>query len=327
MKMAPTSVRRSSKQLSGEDIVVETAWLYYHDGMNQNEIATHLQVSRATVVNYLQEARERGFIHIKLAPEAFTSHRLATQLCAKFGLKAAYVLPEGVEKSEDQAQRVTRGAAGWLPGLLEPGDRLGVAWGKTIYDLAEQLEQTTIPDLTVMQLVGSMATPYGFSADVCSSNVARKFSATCINLHVPAVLSTAEIANTLRQETTIAHQLSAIKTCNKTLFAVGSCNHDSHVVSSGVATDAELDDYIARGAAGVLCGRFIDANGKPIHGPLDERMMGIELEKLTGKDMGLLVSVGVERVVAAVAALRGGYATHLVTNLSSAQAILDYSDA
>ena len=73
MKMASTSVRRSSKQLSGEDIVVETAWLYYHDGMNQNEIAAHLQVSRATVVNYLQEARERGFIHIKLAPEAFTS--------------------------------------------------------------------------------------------------------------------------------------------------------------------------------------------------------------------------------------------------------------
>ena len=55
--MPQNPTRRSTKQVSGEDIVVETAWLYYHDGLNQSEIANRLLVSRATVVNYLQEAR------------------------------------------------------------------------------------------------------------------------------------------------------------------------------------------------------------------------------------------------------------------------------
>ncbi|MCY0147457.1 sugar-binding transcriptional regulator [Hoeflea sp. G2-23] len=321
--MAQNPTRRSTKQISGEDIVVETAWLYYHDGLNQSDIAAGLMVSRATVVNYLQEARERGYIHTKLSPEAFNTHRAALKLCERFGLKAAYILPDGTGGPDDHASRIIRGAADWLPSLLEPGDRLGIAWGKTIYDVAEQLEQTTIPDLTVLQLVGSMATPYGFSADVCSSNVARKFSANCINLHVPAILSSAEIAATLRAETLIAHQFEAVSNCNKTLFAVGSCNPDSHIVSSGLATLAELEQYKAMGAVGVLCGRFIDAKGDPVSGPLDERMMGVELEKLRHRDAGILVSVSEDRAAAAVAALRGGYATHVVTNQRSASAMMD----
>jgi len=325
--MPSISTRRASGQISGEDIVVEAAWLYYHDGLNQNEIANRLKVSRATVVNYLQEARERGFIHISLAPEAFTNHRLACELCSVFGLRAAYVLPDGTGGPEEQFARVTRGAADWLPSLVAPGDRLGVAWGKTIYDIAENIEEVVIPGLTVLQLVGSMSTPYGFSAEVCSSNVARKLGAKCLNLHVPAVLSAAEVATVLRKEPIIAAQLEATRTCNKSLFAVGSCDHDSHIVSSGVSTPEELDWYVDHGAAGVLCGRFIDAAGNPLPGPLDERMMGVDLEDLRGKEMGMLVSLGEEKVVPMISAIRGGYVTHLVTGQSAARRLLDMAAA
>lgn len=325
--MPPLPTRRASGQISGEDIVIEAAWLYYHDGLNQNEIANRLKVSRATIVNYLQEARERGYIHITLSPDAFTNHRMACALCDTFGLRAAYVLPDGSGGIEEQFQRVTRGAADWLPSLLSPGDKLGVAWGKTIYDVAENMDEAKIPALTVLQLVGSMATPYGFSAEVCSSNVARKLGARCINLHVPAVLSSAEVASMLRREGIIAAQLEATKSCNKALFAVGSCDHHSHIVSSGVATHEELDWYVENGAAGVVCGRFIDAKGTPIAGPLDERMMGIELPDLNGKEMGLLVSVGEEKILPMIAAIRGGYATHVVTSHESAKRMLELAGA
>jgi deoxyribonucleoside regulator len=320
--MATVTRRRSAGQISGESVVIEAAWMYYQDGLNQTEIAEQLGVSRATVVNYLQEAKSRGFIRITMSDTAFTTHRLAQELRHRFKLSAAYVVPDGAGGTEDRFLRVARGAAEWLPSLLNPGDRLGVAWGRTIFEVAEALEYSRTKDITVSQLVGSMATPYGFTTEICSAHLAQSLGAKCINLHAPAVLSDPDLAARLRAEPIIRDQIEALSHCNKSIFAAGSCGHDSHIVSSGVASHGDLDWYKAQGAVGVLCGRFIDANGRSIPGALDARMIGVELDKLQNLDMGLLVSDGADKVVPMLAAIAGGYVTHLVTSNSTAEAML-----
>jgi len=326
MLMAPGIRRRTVGQISGESIVIEATWMYHHDGLNQNEIAKLLRVSRATVVNYLQEAKDRGYIRISLAPEAFTNHRLAQELRKKFNLQAAFVVPHGIGGDEEALMRVARGAAEWLPSLLNPGDRLGVAWGRTTYEVAKAIERININEITVSQLVGSMATPYGFTAEICSALMAQNIGAACINLHAPAVLSSPELAVQLRNEPIIHAQLEALSQCNKAIFAAGSCGPDSHIVSSGVATATELDWYIKHGAKGVLCGRFIDAEGMPIDGELDERMIGITLDKLQGLEIGVLVSQGPDKVIAMLAAISGGYVTHIVTSNETARLMLVYPE-
>lgn len=320
--MSQTSKRRTIGQVSGENAVIEVAWLYYHDGLNQKDIAEALGISRATVVNYLQEAREKGLIRITLAAPAFTTHRLAVELCQRFGLTAAYVVPDEGTTTEDQFLRVVRGAALWLPDLLAPGDHLGVAWGRTVFDLAEALETHPIEEMTVLQLVGSMATPYGFTAEACSTRLAQRLGARCLNLHAPAILSSAELAAALRAEPIIARQLTEIGTLDKLLFSVGTILPDSHIVSAGLATMEDLDHYVGHGATGVICGRFIDAQGQAIPGPMDERMIGIPLQRLVGLPMGILVTPGHDKVGATMAAIRGGYVTHLVTGTTVAEALL-----
>ncbi len=317
-----TSKRRTMGQVSGENAVIEVAWLYYHDGLNQKDIAEALGISRATVVNYLQEARERELIRITLAAPAFTTHRLATDLCKRFGLRSAYVVPDEGADQEEAFRRVVRGAALWLPDLLAPGDNLGVAWGRTVYDLAEALETTRTEEMTVLQLVGSMATPYGFTAEACSTRLAQRLGARCLNLHAPAILSSAALAEALRAEPILRVQLDEIEKVNKLLFSVGTVAADSHIVSSGLATLADLEHYTRSGAEGVICGRFIDAHGKPIPGPMEARMIGIPLERLVGLEMGILVTPGHDKVAATMAAIRGGYVTHLVTGLTVAEALL-----
>lgn len=314
--------RRTKGRISGENVVIEVAWMYYQDGLNQKEIADRLDISRATVVNYLQEAREKGMIRITLAAPAFTTHRAAVELVNKFGLAAAYVIPDEGADEEETFYRVVRGAAAWLPELLTVGDRLGVAWGKTIYDLAEATEKTRIEDIAVLQLVGSMATPYGFTAEACSTRLAQRLGATVYNLHAPAVLSNPKLAEELREEPIIHSQLARLESCNKFLFSAGTVAQDSHIVGSGLATLDDLEWNLARGARGVICGRFIDADGHAIHGPLDERMIGIPLENLVGLEMGILVTPGTDKTEASLAAIRGGYVTHMVTCLSVAEELL-----
>lgn len=314
--------RRTSGPVSGENIVIGVAWMYYQDGMNQKEIADRLGISRATVVNYLQEARERNYVRITLNAPAFTTHRAALALCEKFGLAAAFVVPDEGCDQETAFRRVVRGAADWLPTLLEPGDRLGVAWGRTVFELAELVEPQVIDTLTVLQLVGSMATPYGFTAEACSTRLAQRLGARCLNLHAPAVLSSVGLAQELRAEPIIHAQLEQLETVNKFLFSVGNCDPETYLVESGLATLADVEWHLAQGAVGVLCGRFINAQGQAISGPMSERMIGIPLERLVGLDMGILVASRPDKLEAALATLRGGYVTHLVLGLSVAQALL-----
>lgn len=314
--------RRSKGRTSGENVVIEVAWLYYQDGLNQKDIADKLDISRATVVNYLQEARERGMVNISLAAPAFTTHRVATELVGTFGLTAAYVMPDEGADTEEMFVRVVRGAASWVPELLEPGDRVGVAWGKTMYDMAEAIEKTRIEGLSVLQLVGSMATPYGFTAEACSTRLGQKLGAEILNLHAPAILSNAKLAAELRDEPIIHRQLDRLETCNKFLFSVGTVERDSHIVGSGLASEEDLAWHLDHGARGVICGRFVDAEGRAVHGPLDDRMIGIPIEHLVGLEMGILVTPGLDKVEASLAAIRGGYVTHMVTSLSVAEALL-----
>jgi len=318
-----TTRRRTAGQITGENVIVEVAWMYYQDGLNQKEIADRLGISRASVVNYLAEARESGLIRISMASESFTTHRIARELCARFALQAAYVVPdEAATGDEDRFFRVVRGAAEWLPDLLSPDDRLGVAWGRTVYDLAAFLEPQSLPNLTVIQLVGSMSTPYGFTAEACSTRLAQKLGARCHNLHAPAILSRAILARELRAEPILKAQLDQFGQITKSLFSVGTCQPDSHVVGAGVATRDELDWYVGQGAVGVVSGRFINAKGQPIPGALDERMIGVELRELVGLQAGILITPGHDKVIATRACIAGGYATHLVTSLSVAQALL-----
>lgn len=320
--MGDKARRRNLAQGSGENAVIQVAWMYYHDGRNQQDIAVALGISRATVVNYLQEARERGLIRIELASTAFTSHRLALELCKRFGLTGAYVIPDEGANTEEAFLRVVRGSALWLPELLAAGDRLGVAWGRTVYELAEVVEARPVDNLTVLQLVGSMATPYGFTAEACSTRLAQRLGARCMNLHAPAILSRASLAQDLRQEPIIREQLDLLEAVNKLLFSVGTATADSHIVLSGLATPEDLDWYVARGAVGVICGRFIDKDGQQLPGPMEERMIGIALNRLVGLEMGILVTPGLDKVAATQAAIRGGYVTHLVTGTSVAEALL-----
>lgn len=313
--------RRAGGRGAG-DLTLEVAWLYYHDGLNQQAIADRLGLSRATVVNHLQEARARGLIRVSLDEAAFRDHALAIALCERFGLEAAWVVPDEGLEEEERFRRVVRGGADWLPSLLGPGDRLGVAWGRTVHDLAEALAPHRIEDLTVLQLMGSMATPYGFTAEACSTLLAQQLGARCINLHAPAILSRADLAAALREEPILRTQLDQLGSVNKLLFSVGTVRPDSHVVLSGLATREDLARMTARGAVGVICGRFVDAAGQPIHDPVEDRMIGIPLERLVGLEMGILVTPGHDKVAATHAAIRGGYVTHLVTGASIAAALL-----
>jgi deoxyribonucleoside regulator len=308
-------------------MIKEAAWLYYHDELNQSDIAERMQLSRASVVNYLAEARDRGWVKLYLDSDVFLGHRFAADLCKAYGLKEALVVSDAPEGADLSESRVVRAAADWLPRLLEPGDRLGVSWGETIFRLAQTVPRQIIRDLTVVQLLGSRPAALGFAAETCTTILSQQLGAHCVNLHVPLLLTDKDLADRLRREPVVAQQLAAVANCNKTVLACGTCDPDAHIVRTGILAAADLAQLRQQGATGVICGRLIDATGQAVPAAIEDRMIGVTLDQMRGKDMSLLVASGKDRAGSARAAILGGFATHLATSASIARILLDEAPA
>lgn len=327
MAATATSNARPGADASGrgsrqDDNIIEAAWLYFHDGLNQSEIAQRLDVSRASVVNYLAEARRRDYVRITLDSDLFRYNKFGSDLKKKYGLDDVLVVPADTSSEQRSSERVIRAASDWLPQLLEAGDHLGVAWGETIYRLAEVSPKLALYDVTIVQMLGSKPSEIGFAAENCAATLAERFGAHCVNLHVPLLLSNAALCESLKAEPMIARQLKMIENCKKVIFACGTTTRDSHIAMTGLLDESTLADMHGKGASGVICGRIIDKNGNPMPAPNEDQMIGITLEQMRSKEMGMLVSAGLDRIASAKAAMRGGYVTHLVTCSTSAEQLL-----
>ncbi len=305
-----------------DDSVAWAAWLYYADQLTQSEIAEILKLSRASIVKLLQEARERGVVTIRLNTEAASRTRIARALTERFGLTAVTAIPalEGtplVRRLGDAGARV-------LADQIEPGDVIGVAWGRTILALARAIVPPEgVAPLTVVQVSGSSTGGSAeFSPELCSSLLASRLMARCANLLAPAVVSTPELRNRLMLEPWLVKQFQLIRAARRIVFGVGDVGPGSTVRDSELAGNDVIDAYVASGAVAAIIGLFIDAAGQPVAGDLDGRRIGITLPELKTIPARICVAGGPGKVEALRAALRGGYVTHLVTDIATGEALL-----
>ncbi|WP_299724901.1 sugar-binding domain-containing protein [uncultured Tateyamaria sp.] len=302
-------------------VVSETAWLYYVRGLTQGEVAQAQNISRPTVAAYLKAAKERGLIAIKLDPHHLRLNELSHALKTRFGVDAVHVLPANGLIGKELTQAVSEVGAHLLPGFFEPLDIVGVSWGETISLLAEVVPYWPQQNLKVIQLLGSMANPLIMSSERCTSEIARRLGGTGINMNAPAVCSTKSVADSLRSEPIIAEQLAQLKHCNKAVFSVSTCDAEAHVVQFKVATPEDVSYYQSQGAVCNAVGRFLDADGHQVKGPLDDRLFAVEWDDFRVMQ-GFMVVSGLEKAQATRAVLKGAKVSQLVLDDALAAAIL-----
>lgn len=310
----------------GGDALTWATWLYYAESRTQAEVAEAIGVSRASVANYLAEARRRGLVAIELRPDLLTSVAEGRALAARFGLSAAHVVPLPDEARPEPAalrRRLGTAAAHALAPLLREGLTLGVAWGRTMLELARALPERALPGLRVAQVSGSSLGDAESSPEACTALIAGRLGARCWNLHAPAVLSTPALRDALLAEPALRRHMARLRGCDVVALGVGELHAGVAWADTDALSGAAAEDYVARGAAGVLIGRFIDAAGREVEGPLSGRQIGMELAELAAAPLRLAVAGGPEKVAAVRAALTGGHVTHLVTDARTARALLE----
>ncbi|MFG6581319.1 sugar-binding transcriptional regulator [Sulfitobacter sp. 1A13191] len=303
------------------------ALLYYGEGLTQSEIAKRYKLSRVTIVNMLRDCRERGIVEIRVDGQHLAASSLARDLREKFALQDVYIAMDEVEdnasRRRESLAQVARVAAMAILDIVEPGDRIGVAWGETISAVAKAMPNNAVPDTKVCQLIGSQESARVPASEICAIEMANKLGAQCHTLHAPGILSSPELANALKSEVTIQTQLARLSSLDMTIAAVGHVGSDTHMAAAEIASAAELEAAKSKGATGIICCRYIDATGQEICTPPYSRIIAASLEDIKTARKRLLVVCGSDRLDATRSAIRGGFATHLVVDRILAEELLD----
>jgi len=306
-----------------EILAVRAAELYYDEAKTQDEIGALLNVTRWKVGRLLADAREQGIIRIEIAHPRARRLSLERELRERTDLVTAIVVPSGDDPDEVQS-RVAMAAADYLTALRPVPRTLGVSWGRTLHEVAQNLRQGWAHRVDVVQLNGGVSVSRrSSSAADTAVTIAQKGGGSATLLPSPAILERAETKRAIEGDRSVSNVLELGRSASAYLFSAGLPSSQSVLVESGYLSSDEVAELVRKGAVGDVVGRFIDGEGNAVDPDLESRTMGITLQQLRDADLSIAVTSGHRKLAVTRTVVTSGLCSVLVTDEENARHLLD----
>ena len=154
-----------------------------------------------------------------------------------------------------------------------------------------------------------------------------QLDAACSVSIIPAPLrvSSAEVAEILRRESSVRDVILAATAADAAVVGIGAIDQrrDATILRSGYISEGEQLMYARKGAVGDILGYFLQADGRPVEGlEIHRELLGVTLDELAQLPTIVGVAGGEEKAQAIYAALIGKRINGLVTEETTARAVL-----
>jgi deoxyribonucleoside regulator len=308
-------------------LMVRVALMYYRLHLTQEQIGEQLGISRFKVGRLLDRAVRDSIVQIDIVHPAARLMDIEDALVERFSLKAAVVVDVPVASTDQAAQELTReavaaGAVRYLADLRPTGS-IGVSWGRTMLELARQLEPGWTSATEIVQLNGATSRS---SLPTRANEIAERFGTTTGAsirlLAAPAIVGSRELRVALEEDPAVGQTLEAARETDTAVFGLGILTRESVLVGSGYLSEADLATLQAAGAVGDVVGRFLLPDGRIASEELDDRTVGLPLSELGGKAVSMGLAAGVGRGPIALASLRARCVNVLVADEATAEWVL-----
>ena len=307
-----------------EQTLIDVAILYYEQQLTQEEISQRIGTSRSTISRMLDEARERGIVHIKINYPWRRRNDLEEQLVQRFGLHEARVLVANQRPDEETRRGMGVLAAQLIDSHVRDGQVLGVSYGRSLASTVEALHPGRAVSLTVVPVIGALGSD---NPSIDGTDLVRRFAgayrAEYRYLPVPLLVEDIFTRDALMKLPKVQEILELARHAEIVLMGIGALAHEvSSGIWKGYLDENRLDKLREMGAVGHMCGQFYDAAGKTLDLEVNDRTIGIGIDALSSIDNVIAVASGLRKAEAILGALKGKHLNILVTDDDTAKAIL-----
>jgi DNA-binding transcriptional regulator LsrR (DeoR family) len=307
-----------------ERFLARVAWAYHVEEMTQEQVAQKLGVTRLRVNKALSEARRSGLVRITFNTAFAACADLETRLCARFGLGQAYVAPAPAE--ERDVQMIVGAALGNVLSdvLADPSVTLfGMSWGGTLNLATRFIAAFERPDLEVISVMGGLTRGSDLNSFEITTRLADLLGAQHSYFTAPLYAGSRESRDTIMQLDVFREVLTKLRRVDAMAMAAGDISRRSLLMRDGLPSDTRMEELVALGAVGDVLGTVIDAQGRPIAHPINERVIGIGLSDLAAIPNVILAAGGAHKVPVIRAVLGLGHIDTFVTDEGTATALLE----
>lgn len=309
-----------------ERFLARVAWACEIEGVTQAEAAERFGVTRLRVNRALGEARRRGIIRVTIHSPYASCAETESAIKGRFGLSAAYVAPSPLDPEDTQIM-VGTALGHHLNVVLARSEvsLFGMAWGNTLNLATRYMTNMSRPDLEIVSVMGGITR----GSDLNSFEITTRLANLCNARHsyftAPLYAGSAESREILIRQDVFRAVLDKIRSADAIAIAAGDMSSRSLLIRDGLPADAPVEALVAAGAVGDVLGYVLDAEGRPVPHPINERIIGVELEDLRKVPDVILAAGGRHKVPILKAILGLGLVNTLVTDIDTAQAIIEAS--
>jgi DNA-binding transcriptional regulator LsrR (DeoR family) len=301
-------------RLLNRNLMHSAAKLHYVDGLAQIEVARIMQVSTATVSRLIARAREEGIVRIHVVDPDETNE-IGEKIRSLLGLGSVRVL-----ESSKLAALSSQVGVLLAEAALPSSGIVVIGWGRTVQAVIRG-GLPTVSGVTIVPATGGMhETATHFQINEFVRAAAEQMQGNPVFLHAPLIASR-ELRSVLAKDPDTSRVTDCWSRADAAILGIGSFEPN--------ATNQKVDIPIeaAHRVAGDVVRNYFDATGREIRWPGQENLIAIGRTQLQRIPLSIGVAAGTDKASAIVGAARSGMINSLVTDLRTAQAILEALDA
>lgn len=309
-----------------DDLKTRIAWLYYVEGMTQDEVAQSVGLTRARVLRILANARGDGSVQIRVTTKLSGCVELERRLEDVWGLDRAIVVP-----TPEDAGKINRivgsEVAQYLNTSLRPDMSIGLGWGSTLTAGVPLIEQKPANGTKVISLLGGLTRVSQVNPSEFAWRVADRLSAECFLMAGPVFAPDAETRDALMAHGGIVELAERARSLDMAFLSLGDLTPHSIFVKYGLLSQEEIVSLERAGAVGdVLC-RFVNAEGEIVDHPVNDRVFAVHPHDLRRARKLVLASGGWNKVTIIRAAIRMLRPSVLITDEDVARRLCEVPGA
>jgi deoxyribonucleoside regulator len=303
-------------------LIVQICKMYYQEDLSQNEIAKRCFISRPQVSKLITKAKKNNIVAVHINDPFSNEYLLGQKLKERYRLEDAVVLDTGGLNNKEAFAALAKAISVVFTSRIANGNVIGVSAGYTVAACSQYTNIYNCSNLRFVPLIaGESCEGEEWYANRNCLKFAERFGGKYLLLNTPLLIREDKVRRQIAVNLAVKPVLDCYHHLDVVLLGIGQTSLESTLGRCAMSKE-EIGWANEHGVKAIIGASFIDAGGNEVLQDQSDIFMGIKANQIKNCKSVIAVAMGLNKLEAIRATLKGEYLNVLCTDLEVAKELV-----